>query len=195
MGTGSEAVLTLTSLEDGSEQTALKECEFITPQKTEGNALLLQYRKDGENRWAALNLTDGSLEQCPFYAGYGIEEYRSGIWGSAVGEGESFRLVFGWDEDPFVVPPEHSNLYLTDGPAPLFECCGENGYRIYRKDGSLFAETFPEQEIFSLRWIPERNGYLCTARDENGSGRLVFWDVSGAPEADRLELIRESEYD
>ncbi len=144
-----------------------------------------------------VNLTTGEVTMLPFAGAFGSASCSEDVWlADHMGEANDYYL--GKADRPYRFVPEgqYVTVRMLSDPARLlavsYDINGSAEMTLYGLDGSFLSRcTFDGVMLMGDPvWSQADGGYYCAAIDlEDGSARLLFWDLSIPVAGESLQLM------
>ncbi len=150
-----------------------------------------------------VDLTTGEVTMLPFAGAFSNASCSEDVWlASHMGEDEDYYI--GKADRPYRFTPEgqYATVRMLSEPARLlaasYDANGSAEMTLYGLDGSFLSRCMFEGVILTSSpvWSQADGGYYCAViNHEDGSARLLFWDLSVpvAGESLQLEPVYETE--
>lgn len=144
-----------------------------------------------------LDLETGEIRMLDSMYAYGsLQVAESGTWLGKVDSNES-RYVLGHDDGQYQFEAENTMEVELEGVSQcvlIAETAADGDPRLcaYDKNGNLVSACNPTGLQTSLGntflWFEEYGAYVFIMDDAAGNGHLLFWDITGGAEGEKLEL-------
>lgn len=188
------ASVTAVELQTEQSRSIIENAQDITVSEITDSNLALGYRDSdtGEQIYAALDLTDGTLRAQPFDGDFSEAHLAGQTWLCCTGYSSDVYYL-GSDDAPMRVNPEDSSLMLLGDGHILETTYSGLTLRLYDLDGGFLSECrvsdIDEYYISqNMIWNQDLGGYFFLLEGYDSSRRLMFWDVSKGTDGEALTL-------